>query len=135
MGLAWCSALTGYSECGALIRITGDIAQTDISWYSALHNGYLTILILWNNLYISSNNKPNSNIIIFINIFYVIFILSPHYNAVSDLQRYRYLVVEHRSWFVFLSWLYRESAKLILQLTQNQIFPESKPRKNIVKCT
>ena len=35
-------------------------------WYSSLHHGYLTTLILWNNLCIYPNNKPKSNIVIFL---------------------------------------------------------------------
>ena len=75
------SALNGDSDQSALIRSTGYIAQMDRSQYSALQNEYLTTFILWYNICIYTNNKQNSNILIFVKKFYVNFICAPHYNT------------------------------------------------------
>ena len=71
------SSLTGYYEQGVLIMSTGDISQMTRSLSDALHNGYLTTLILWYNLCIYPNNKKNSDRVIFVKTFYVTFICTP----------------------------------------------------------
>ena len=67
-----------------LIRITVDILHMTGSRSGALQNGYLKTLIIWYNIYISPNNKQNSNIVIFVKKLYVTFICTLHYNTVSN---------------------------------------------------
>ena len=88
------SDLNEDSDQGLLIRSTGDIFHMTILQFSALHNGYLTTLILWYNLCISPNNKQNSKMVIFVKTLYVTFICTPHNNAVSESQGYRHIGVE-----------------------------------------
>ena len=105
----------------------------------ALHNGYLTTLIMWYNICIYHNNKQNSNIVIFVKTFYETFICNLHHNAVSDTQGCRHIGVGQQSWLSIWSWLRWASATLILELSQNQISPASKTEKInaelISRCT
>ena len=58
-----------------LINSAIDIVHMTRSQSSALHNGYMTTSIMWYNICISPNNKQNSNIVIFVKTFYVIFMI------------------------------------------------------------
>ena len=129
--LLWLSMsdFTGDYYQGVLIKNTGDISKMTRSRSIALHNKYPTTLILWHNLCIYPNNKPNSNIVIFIKTFYVNFICNPKYNSFSDPKGCRHIGSKQKSWFIFFPWLFWASAKLILKVAQNQISPESKPGK------
>ena len=94
------------------------------------YHWYLTPLIMWNNIFISTNNKPNSNTVVIVKTFYVSFIFTPQYNSVSNMQLYRNIGVEQLFRFLCLSWLCWASANMILKLVQIKISPARKPGKS-----
>ena len=103
-----------------MIRSTGGIENMVRLWLSPLNNWCLTTLIMWHTLCISPNNKPKSNIIVLVKTSYVIFIYTPHYKSFSDPQCCRYIGVQQKIWFLFLSWLCWACVKSILKISKTK---------------